>query len=373
MDKVKIGIVGLYGIANRHYDEISATSELELGAVCDTNITLASAWSEEYEVPWYEDYATLAASDDCDFVIVSAPHGIHCDVACAAMEAGKPVIIQKPMCITVAEADRIIETAARTGTKVGTFHTAHTSEWDAIQVVRSGRLGDLMRFSYTAHASRGMAYYNSGPWRGTWALEGSGVLSNQCIHDINRMHALAGPVVEVTSCTLANMGHPGTEVEDACIAALRFENGAFGLFHVTLYTQPSIRGYEVIGNLGCVIVQGREKKVGTYSYPLRDYLLTPTSERRPRANLQDAPRPEVTWEEMPEVDWPDSALVQFARSVAEDTPIQAPPEFALRDIETWNAMILSHFKHKPVQIPLDRDEYTQLHQDLMAGKYDLHW
>ena len=143
MDKVKIGIVGLYGIANRHYDEISATSELELGAVCDTNVTLASAWSEEYEVPWYEDYAALAASDDCDFVIVSAPHGIHCDVACAAMEAGKPVIIQKPMCITVAEADRIIETAARTGTKVGTFHTAHTSEWDAIQVVRSGRLGTI--------------------------------------------------------------------------------------------------------------------------------------------------------------------------------------------------------------------------------------
>ena len=100
-----------------------------------------------------------------------------------------------------------------------------------------------------------MAYYNSGPWRGTWALEGSGVLSNQCIHDINRLQELAGPVAEVTSCTLANVGHPGTEVEDACIAALRFENGAFGLFTVTLYTQPSIRGYQMIGNLGCYMAE----------------------------------------------------------------------------------------------------------------------
>ena len=107
------------------------------------------------------------------------------------MEAGKPVIIQKPMCISVSEADRIIEIARRTGTKVGTFHTAHTSEWDALQVIRSGALGDLMRVSYSWHASRGMAYYNSGPWRGTWKLEGSGVLSNQCIHDINRLHAAA--------------------------------------------------------------------------------------------------------------------------------------------------------------------------------------
>jgi predicted dehydrogenase len=204
-------------------------------------------------------------------------------------------------------------------------------------------------------------------------MEGSGVLSNQCIHDINRMHALAGSTAEVTSCTLANLGHPGIEVEDACIAALRFENNAFGLFHVTLYTQPAIRGYEVIGNLGCVIVGEGERKLGTFSYPLREYLETPNSVRQPRANLQDAPRPETSWEPIPEVERPISATVQFALSVTEDRPIQAPPEFALRDIEAWNAMILSHFRQKPVKIPVDRAEYAELRQELVAGKHDLHW
>jgi hypothetical protein len=76
---------------------------------------------------------------------------------------------------------------------------------------------------------------------------------------------------------------------------------------------------------------------------------------------------------VPEVERPLSALVQFALSVTEDRPIQAPPEYALRDIETWNAMVLSHFRHKPVQIPLDRDEYETLREELVAGKHDLRW
>ncbi len=373
MDKVRVGIVGLYGIANRHYDEIAAAPELELGAVCDIDDTLASAWSEQYEVPWYHDYEDMFRSRDCDMAIISAPHYLHCEMACAAMEAGMPVMIQKPMCVTVAEADRIIETAARTGTKVGTYHTAHTSELDAITAIRAGTIGDIMRVSYAWHASRGLAYYRSGPWRGTWAGEGSGVLSNQCIHDINRLQALAGSVAEVTSCTLANVGHPEIEVEDACIAALRFENGAFGTFHVTLYTQPPLEGYEIIGNLGCVIKDRQGKRLGLLTFPLREYLENPDSVRKPRASLQDADRPDVNWQPVPEVEPAMPATLQFALSVAEDRPVQAPPQFALRDIEAWNAVVLSHFGHKPVQIPVDRDEYSALRQGLVAGKYDLHW
>jgi hypothetical protein len=120
-------------------------------------------------------------------------------------------------------------------------------------------------------------------------------------------------------------------------------------------------------------MQGDEKRVGTYSRPLREYLLQPTSERKPRANLQDAPRPETSWAPVPEVERPLSALVQFALSVTEGRPVQAPPEYALRDIETWNAMVLSHFRHKPVQIPLDRGEYETLREELVAGEHDLHW
>jgi predicted dehydrogenase len=373
MDKVRIGLVGLYGIANHHMQEIKATPELKLGAVCDINTTLATAWSEEHQVPWYEHYQDLFQSKDCDFVIISAPHYLHCDMACAAMEAGKPVIIQKPMCLTVAEADRIIATAKRTGVKVATYHTAHTSEWDVIQAVRAGLIGDPMRFSYAWHASRGIAYYRSGPWRGKWATEGSGMLSNQCIHDINRIQNICGPVAEITNCTLANIGHPDTEVEDSCIAALRYANGAQGLFYVTLYSQPQIHRYEVMGNLGCIVVNDGERKLGAFSYPLREYLTTHKAVRKPRATLEDAERPATTWGPVPEVEKPASTTVQFARAVRDGAPAYITPELALRDIEVWNGLILSHFRRKAVKLPLDRAEYSALFEELKAGKHDIHW
>lgn len=373
MVKVRVGFIGLFGIANHHLREVKATPELELGAVCDINETLASSWSEDQQVPWYRNYQDLVESKDCDFVIVSAPHYLHCDIACAAMEAGKPVIIQKPMCLTVAEADRIIATAKRTGVKVGTYHTAHTSEWDAITMVRSGQLGHIMRFSFDIHAARGMSYYNSGPWRGKWATEGSGALSNQRIHDINRMQSLNGAVAEVVSCTLANMGHPGTEVEDACAATLRFENGSFGLFHTSLYTALPLSRYEIVGNEGCIVVNDQERKWGKLAFPMRDYLLQPKAARKPGATLEDAPRPGLAWEPLPAVEQPMETTRWFALSVAEDKPIQAPPEFALRDIEVWNAMILSHFRNRPVKLPVDRGEYDELFEELKAGKHDLHW
>ena len=371
--KARVGLVGLFGIANAHIREIKASPELELGAVCDIDEALGTKWSQEYGVPWYRDYHDLVRAKDVDFIILGIPHYLHAEVAIAAMEAGMPVIIQKPMCVTVSEADRIIETARRTGTKVATYHTAHLSEWDAINTIREGKIGKLMRFNYNAHASRGIAYYNSGPWRGKWAGEGSGVLSNQCIHDINRMQALMGPVAEITSATLANIGHPGMEVEDAAVAGLRFENGAFGVFQVTLYTQPAVNNYDIIGNLGCILKQGSETKFGIFDKPLWDYLLSTDAVRKPGATLEDAARPQVTWQPLPEYDKLDSQTLMFARAVMEDKEPYAPPEFALRDIEVWNGIILSHFRHKPVKLPLDRAEYDDLFEEMKAGQHDLHW
>jgi predicted dehydrogenase len=373
MEKARVGIVGLYGQANRHYDQIEATPELELGAVCDIDERLAKAWSDKYGVPWYNDYADMVASDDCDYVLLTIPHGIHAEVACAAMEAGMPVLIQKPMVVRVSEADRIIETAQRTGTKVATYHTHYRSALDLKAVIEAGDIGEIMRADFTWHLSKSAAYYLSGPWRGTWEMEGSGLLSNQCIHMINKMQALAGPAAEVTSCTLANLEHAGIEVEDACIAAWRYANGAMGLFHVTSYTLPRWQHYEIVGNLGCVEVNDNEKRMGVFSFPLRDYLTNPYAHRMPRANLVDAPRPDVEWKDVPAVEPPESEMLLFARAVLEDGPILSPPEYALRDIETWNAMVLSHFRHKPVSIPVDRDEYDELFEELTEGQHSLHW
>ena len=373
MDKVRVGIIGLYGQGNRHYDEIERTPELELGAVCDIDVPLAKHWSQEYDVPWYGDYRDIIASDDCDFVLLTIPHGIHCEVACAAMEAGMPVLIQKCLTVTVSEADKVIETAARTGVKCGTYHTHYLAAADEKALVDAGELGKLFRLDFTWHTSKSAAYYLSGPWRGTWKGEGSALLSNQCIHMINKMQGLGGPVAEVTSCTLANLGHSGIETEDACIASWRYESGAMGLFYVTSYSLPRWQHFEVAGDLGCITNSDGEKKWAKFSFPVSKYVNDPHAHRQPRANLVDAVKPDIEWGPVPSVGPQPSVALDFASAIAEGTPIISPPEFALRDIELWNAMVLSHFRHKPVTLPVDRDEYDELFAELVAGKHSLHW
>ena len=172
MAALRAGIIGLNGIAVRHVMDIEAHEELRLGAVCDTDTELGLRWQGEHDAPWYKDYRDINRSEHCDFVIVALPHYLHAEVACDALEAGKPVIIQKPMCITVEEADRIIATAQRTGTKVATFHTAHLVERDARALIDQGVVGDVLRVHYARQEARSVAYYGTGPWRGHWATEG---------------------------------------------------------------------------------------------------------------------------------------------------------------------------------------------------------
>ena len=370
MALLRAGLIGLNGIANLHIREIEGEQTLRLGAVCDTDEDLGLRWQGEQDAPWYRDYHDINRSEHCDFVVVALPHHLHAEVACDALEAGKPVIIQKPMCITVEEADRIIATAQRTGTKVATFHTAHLAERDAKAVLDQGFVGDMLRVLYTRHQSRSMAYYASGPWRGRWATEGGGMLTNQYIHDLNRLQYVCGPVTEVVSCTLANVGHPGMEVEDSCTAVLRFANGAYGELSLGLYSRPESSGYEITGDRGCIVARDGERRYADLSSSLTAYLHSRTpAPRRPGGTVTDAARPDATWQDIPPVGAAPDALAEFARAIRDDGPAYAPPEVAIQDIELMCALYMAHFRREPVAIPVPRQEYTALLHDLAAGKY----
>ena len=118
------------------------------------------------------------------------------------------------------------------------------------------------------------------------------MLTNQYIHDLNRLHYLCGPVVEVVSCTLANVGHPGIEVEDACTAVVRFANGAYGELSLGLYSQPGLSGYEIIGDRGCIVKRGEDQRYARLSSPL-DRIPTQSDPGAPPAR-RDARRRRAT-------------------------------------------------------------------------------
>lgn len=375
MAALRAGIIGLNGIANKHLHDINRKNELRLGAVCDTDATLGIQWQGEQDVPWYKDYQDINRSEHCDFVIVAVPHYLHADVACDAMEAGKPVIIQKPMCITVEEADRIITTAQHTGTKVATFHTTHLDERHSKTLIDQNILGKILRVLYTRQEARSTAYYNTGSWRGKWATEGGGMLTNQYIHDLNRLQYLCGPVTEVINYVLRNVGHPNIEVEDTYTAVVRFENGAYGELSFGLYSQPALSTYEILGDLGCIVKRDDQYRFAELSVPPSEYLQDPIpSPRRASSTLADAHLPEARWGDILPMKDDRDTLAEFARSIKEDTLPYASPEFALRDVELMCALYMGHFHGRSVKIPVPREAYTTLISDLARGKYiSLSW
>src|SRR5262249_9526119 len=156
---------------------------------------------------------------DVEIVIISTPSGAHMDPAVAAAEAGKHVVVEKPLEITRERCDRIIQTCDRNKVKLCTifpsrFADAHVALKKAVD---AGRLGRLTLGETTCKWWRSQAYYDQGGWRGTKALDGGGSLMNQAIHNVDLLAWLMGPVTHVTGY-IATLAHERIEVEDTAVA-----------------------------------------------------------------------------------------------------------------------------------------------------------
>jgi len=177
--------------------------------------------------------------------------------AVQAAKAGKHVIVEKPLEITLRRCDRIIDACDRQGVRLATifpsrFHDSSRTLKAAVDAERFGRLtlGDAYVKWY-----RSQAYYDSGAWRGTWELDGGGALMNQAIHNIDLLQWLMGPVAEVQAQT-ALLAHDRIAVEDTAVAALRFTNGALGVIEATTSVYPGyLKRLEIHGNAGSAAME----------------------------------------------------------------------------------------------------------------------
>ena len=177
-------------------------------------------------------------------------------MAVAALDAGKHVVIEKPIDVSLAAADRIIDAEARSGKKATVIsqHRFDRSTETVLQAVTDGTLGTITS-AIASHAWwRGQSYYDSGEWRGTWALDGGGAVMNQTVHTINLMLTMVGTPVEVFAYT-ACLAHERIEVEDTAVAVVRFASGALGLIHGTTAAYPGLDArLSVYGTTGSAVV-----------------------------------------------------------------------------------------------------------------------
>jgi predicted dehydrogenase len=227
---MNFGIIGTGMIGAYHAQAIQAMSGGNLYGVAGRNPERASEMAKQFNVRSFASVDEMLAERSIDIITICTPSGAHFEPAMAAIEAGKHVIVEKPLEVTVERIDKMRAAADTAGvTLAAVLNRRFKPAVEAArQAVAEGRFGQLNSASAYIKWFRDQAYYDSAAWRGTWALDGGGVLMNQGIHSIDILLHLAGPVKTVQANT-ACLSHEGIEVEDIAVALLEFQNGARGV------------------------------------------------------------------------------------------------------------------------------------------------
>lgn len=254
---VGFGIVGCGMISNFHAKAIGEIPDAELVACYDMFADAADRFAGEQGCKAYHDLDAMLADDDVQVVTICTPSGAHEEPAVAAAKAGKHLLVEKPLEITLAKCDAIINACDEAGVKLGTIMPSRFSP--ANQAVKSaiedGRFGTLTLGDTYVKWWRSQEYYDSGGWRGTWKLDGGGAYMNQAIHNVDLLYWFMGDVEDVVGIT-ATLAHKRIEVEDTGSAVVRFKNGAIGTLEATTSAYPGLlKKTEIHGTTGSVIVE----------------------------------------------------------------------------------------------------------------------
>lgn len=256
VSELGFGVIGLGAVSPLHLAAIENSPGARLAAVADVNAERAQAIGEEKGVAWFADYHEMLAGPDVDVVCICTPSGLRGEISIAAARAGKHVVTEKPIEVTLPKIDKVIEECERAGVKLAAIHQIRFAPGvQAVkQAVEEGRLGRIVMGDAMVKWFRSQEYYDSAGWRGTWALDGGGALMNQGIHYVDLLQWVMGPVETIYGRvdTLVR----DIEVEDTAAACLTFANGAMGVIEACTSAYQGVPArLEVRGDRGVVIVE----------------------------------------------------------------------------------------------------------------------
>jgi UDP-N-acetyl-2-amino-2-deoxyglucuronate dehydrogenase len=255
-EKLRFGIVGCGVIGPFHAKAISSLPDAQLVAVADIEPEKARKLAEQYHVTPYSSLEDMLSRERLDVVDVCTPSGMHGEHACQVMRAGCHVIVEKPMEITLERISEMLRTQQEAGRKLAVIsqHRFDEASMAVHKLVEEQALGRLVMGNAAIPWWRSQKYYDSGAWRGTWALDGGGVLMNQSIHSIDVLQWLMGRVKSIYAYT-DTLVHR-METEDVAVAVLRFVNGALGTIAATTGAYPGVTTrIEVFGDKGSAVIE----------------------------------------------------------------------------------------------------------------------
>ncbi len=251
---VSIGIIGCGAVARFHAESILAAENATLAGFADVRKESADAFAREYGARAFFSVEEMLASADVDAVSICTPSGFHVTTALAALAAGKHILVEKPLAVTVEDCDRIIALAKEKGLTAGVISQFRfaASVQHLRTMLREGRLGCLITGELLMKYYRSQEYYDSSSWRGTWALDG-GSMMNQGIHGVDALLYLLGPAESV--CGYMDTKTHKMEAEDTSVAAVKFKSGPLVLIQSTTSAfKGSPRHISITGTKGSVVI-----------------------------------------------------------------------------------------------------------------------
>ena len=254
MKNWNFGIIGAGLIADFHAKAIDDIPQAKLVGFCDIVSERAEKLAGKYSCRAFGSYGDMLGSKEIDIITIATPSGLHMEPAVAAAQAGKHVICEKPLEITLELIDTMIDAHQKAGTVLGGIFQNRFS--DAMtplrEAINSRRFGVITYAGVYIPWWRSDEYYKGG-WHGSWKLDGGGALMNQSIHMVDMLCDLMPPI-ESVQAFLGMLGHPQIETEDTSVTALRFTNGALGVIYGTTASYPGqFKRFEITGTNGTVV------------------------------------------------------------------------------------------------------------------------
>jgi UDP-N-acetyl-2-amino-2-deoxyglucuronate dehydrogenase len=267
--KLNIGIIGCGRIAYKHAEAIKKNVKANLLCVCDIIEERAAEYKDKYGAEaHFTDYRKMLEYSGLDVVNICTPSGMHAEMGIAAAQAGKHVIVEKPMALSLKDADDLIGACDESGVKLAVcFQNRFNPPVQKLRrALEEGRFGKLTHASAIVRWFRPQDYYDQAPWRGTRAMDG-GCLMNQSIHNIDLLQWMMGPVESVFGYTATNLRK--IECEDVGVAVLKFKNGALGVIEAstTIYPENLEETLNIFGEKGTVVLGGiAVNKIETWKF-----------------------------------------------------------------------------------------------------------
>jgi predicted dehydrogenase len=331
----------------------------ELAAVSDIDGQRGQQRATELGCVFFTDYHKMLTETRPDVAVILTPHPSHASIAIDCLEAGSHVLVEKPMAVQVVEADAMIHAAAQTSRLLAVnFQQRFRPEVQAARkLIQQGQVGSIQYVEMTETCTRTARYYGLAAWRGTWRGEGGGVLMNQAPHSLDLLCYLVGMPSRVVAWTRTQLHN--IETEDTAQAMLEWPSGAWGSVHVSTAEAGRRQRLEIIGTRGHLTITPDGLACHQFDTDLREF-------------VSHSPKPFAAPEEhrmaielVPGVGDHTAVYRDLHAAILQGQPLMSDGVEGRMSLELANAIVFSSHTREQVQLPLDRQEYAALLEDLV--------